>query len=126
MRKNALIARLHTLKGNPEILLWNGTVGDYQHIKEFAYGDLVKQTQEDFLLRCELEKCRDEKNPEAKLTQQELADCKAVWRSMPYETNRYVTQKHIKERRYRAKTVIFVVARVRGKSDFDRYNSIEY
>ena len=32
MKKNELIAKLQAIKGNPDIVLWNGTVGDYQYI----------------------------------------------------------------------------------------------
>lgn len=45
MRKNDLIAKLQNIKGNPEVVLWNGFVGDYQHLAEPTEGDLVKKTE---------------------------------------------------------------------------------
>ena len=45
MKKNKLIELLQAVEGNPEILLWNGYVGDYMDIdKELAERSLVKMT----------------------------------------------------------------------------------
>ena len=72
MKKNELIAKLQAIKGNPEIVLWNGTVGDYQHIGSLVEGDLVKQTLHDYIERCRMEKCRDEKDWKVQLTEDEI------------------------------------------------------
>ena len=41
MKKNDLIELLNGIKGNPDIVLWNGMVGDYMHIKGLEEGDLL-------------------------------------------------------------------------------------
>lgn len=47
MRKNDLIKLLETLEGNPEVALWNGYVGDYNHISSTLDTlELVKETRE--------------------------------------------------------------------------------
>ena len=43
MKKNDLIKLLNTIEGNPDVVLWNGFVGDYQDIsKELVKDDLLK------------------------------------------------------------------------------------
>ena len=58
MRKNQLIALLQEIKGNPEVMVWNGLVDDYmpiggvdtntlyKHSIEFIYKTLVYNYQE--------------------------------------------------------------------------------
>lgn len=49
MTKNELIKLLSELPGNPEVVLWNGFVEDYQHIdKEIIESKLVKHSKEFF------------------------------------------------------------------------------
>ena len=91
MKKNELIAKLQAIKGNPDIVLWNGTVGDCQHIGNLVEGDLVKQTLQDYLERCRMEKCRDEKDWKVQLTEDEISECKQYYKNFEYEQNNYVT-----------------------------------
>ena len=47
MKKNKLIEILNSIKGNPEIVLWNGYVEDYNHIDSSLIPiRLVKETKE--------------------------------------------------------------------------------
>lgn len=59
MKKNTLIKMLQDIKGNPDIFLWNGIVGDYQDIKTISEFDLLKRTFEDYVSRLECEEIRD-------------------------------------------------------------------
>ena len=57
MRKNDLIKILEGIKGNPEIVLWNGFVEDVQQIgKELAPVELHKLTFEGYKERINLER----------------------------------------------------------------------
>lgn len=52
MRKNDLIKRLNDIPGNPEIVLWNGYVQDYQAVdKTIDEIELVKHSKE-FIETC--------------------------------------------------------------------------
>ena len=63
MRKNDLIKLLQTIEGNPEIVLWNGFVGDYQNISpKLVEGDLVKKTLEYYLEHNRMVRCIKENN----------------------------------------------------------------
>lgn len=47
MRKNKLIELLNSIPGNPDIVIWNGFVGDIQDIdSEIVERELVKHTKE--------------------------------------------------------------------------------
>ena len=58
MRKNDLIKLLQAIEGNPDIVLWNGIVGDYQNIStKLVEGELYKQTFEDYFESFRKERC---------------------------------------------------------------------
>ena len=127
MRKNDLIKLLHTIEGNPEIVLWNGFVGDYQNIStEIVEGDLVKQTLEDYLLRYRHERCLDEKDWKYQLTQEEENDAKKWYKNIKYEINQYIMEEDIKERRYRKKRVVYIQPKLSNKKHYDRLGTVEY
>ena len=53
MRKNDLIKILQDIKGNPEVMLWNGLVQDCTHISNKVIPfDLVKMNKNYFYLVC--------------------------------------------------------------------------
>ena len=79
MRKNDLIAKLQAIKGNPEVLLWNGFVGDYQRLEKITEGDLVKETEKNYLEMCRLENARDAKDWNLQLSEKEVQDLKKIY-----------------------------------------------
>lgn len=46
MRKNQLIALLQEIKGNPEVMVWNGLVDDYMPLGNVNTNTLYKQSVE--------------------------------------------------------------------------------
>ena len=126
MKNNELIAKLQAIKGNPDIVLWNGTVGDYQHIGNLVEGDLVKQTLQDYLERYRMEKCREEKDWKLQLTEEEISECKRYYKNFEYKQNNYVTKEDIQKGRYRRKRVFFIDAKVRGEVSYGRGGDVHY
>lgn len=128
MRKNQLIAILQEIKGNPEILLWNGYVGDYQHIDpKTVESTLVKETLAGYLEYCKLrifQNSREyrELTPEEK---QEAAEKYA--KISKWEQNSYVDAEDIKAKRYKQKRVVYLRPKLRGESTYFRgVGDIEY
>lgn len=48
MTKNDLIKKLQSIKGNPQIVIWNGHVDDYMPIGDISEDVLVKYSREFF------------------------------------------------------------------------------
>ena len=126
MRKNDLIAKLQAIKGNPEVLLWNGLVSDYQHLAEPTEGDLVKVTEEHYLEMCRLENAIDAKDWNLQLSEKEVQELKKIYRTFKYEHNNYVTQEDVKAKRYRKKMVLYISAKPRGETSYGRACNLYY
>lgn len=126
MRKNDLIAKLQAIKGNPEVLLWNGFVGDYQHLAEPTEGDLVKVTEEHYLEMCRLQNAIDSKDWNLQLSEKEVQELKKIYRTFKYEHNNYVTQEDVKAKRYRKKMVLYITAKPRGETSYGRGGNLYY
>ena len=127
MRKNNLIKLLQTIEGNPEIVLWNGLVGDYQNIStKLVEGDIVKRTLDDYLSRYRHERCFHEKNWKYQLTQEEENNAKKWYKNIKYEINQYVTEEDIKKKYYMKKRVVYIQPNISNKKYCDRLGTIEY
>jgi hypothetical protein len=126
MRKNDLIKLLQNIEGNPEVLLWNGMVGDWMHIDKPVEGYLVKIDKEQFIESCRLRECRDRNNWEYQFSKDELADVEKWYKRQEWEENHFVTEEDIKEKRWKQKRVLYLQAKKRGVSTFDRLGNIEY
>ena len=128
MRKSKIIEMLEAVKGNPEIKLWNGMVGDWMDISpELVPFDLVKMTKAYYIESCRLERCRDEKNWDYKHTPEELAELEKLYPKVnKWENNPYVTQKRIDDKSYDVKTVLILQAKVKGETSWDRLGDISY
>lgn len=127
MKKNDLIQLLNGIKGNPDIILWNGMVGDYMNIKGLKEGDLVKQSFAHYENMRELDLCRKAKSFDHKPTPEESSQIKGDYRRViSWETNPYATLEDIKTKRYLKKRVVYIEAALRGVKTFDRTGSLEY
>jgi hypothetical protein len=128
MRKNELIELLATIDGNPEIVLWNGMVGDYMHIdNKLVEGDLVKMTLDYYLRTNLLRDCRDAKNWDLVHTPEEVQELKSAYKKyVAWETNQYVTDNDVENKRYKRKRVFYIDAKKRNQTFHDRMGSIEY
>lgn len=111
MRKNQLIKLLQELPGNPEIVLWNGFVGDYHPVGNLTEGKLVKHSVDHYKLRG-----LDE-------TEAKKAFKKQAW-EIP---NDFVEESEMKNwYGNHQKTVYYIEAKLRGKTTYDRCGSMSY
>lgn len=127
MKKHDLIDLLLKIDGNPEIVLWNGFVGDYQHISSDMQEDyLTKLSFEGYLIGVEANKSRDTGVWSIALSEEEIAEAKRDYKNLCYEFNEFVTLEDIKSGRYKKKRVIFIKANPRGEVYHDRLGKIGY
>ena len=123
MRKNDLIALLEQFPGNPEVVVWNGFVDDWQDIeKQPDVVELVKHRREF------LESGINHQHSEMGLppiTAEELdARMKREEWDLP---NRFVEPQKMKEwYGSRRKKLVVLSCKPRGKSTFDRTGTIDY
>ena len=120
MRKNDLIKHLQELKGNPEIMLWNGFVGDFVPIGTVGESDLVKLSKESWMryVKAEANRYGDELESKEELNK--------IYNSIGYESNRYVSEADIKTGLYKRKKIVYIEAKVTGKTACDRLGNIHY
>lgn len=126
MKKNDLIKKLQGIKGNPEVMLWNGIVRDYMPIKGLVQQELVKESKEHYLEMCRLELCRDLKDWTYQLPEQVKERLGKYYSKFGYEQNEYVTEQDIKEKKYLSKKVMVLDAKKTGKTYHDHLGKIEY
>lgn len=127
MRKNDLIKLLSDIDGNPEIVLWNGYTQDFMKVDRLVESDLVKMTKTHFLEMLRLEKCVDVKDWSAQLTDEEANHGLECYRkNYEWEVNEYVTTDDIQSKRYQRKRVVYINAKLRGKTMFDRLGEVRY
>lgn len=128
MKKSKLIALLNSIEGDPDIVFWNGFVGDYQDISpKLIGGELVKRTLSDYLQHVEFDRARRAGNWELKLTPEEITECKKLYKqNFSWEINGYVTKEDIVLKRYTVKNVLFLQPKQRGVETFDRMGTIRY
>jgi hypothetical protein len=125
MKKNDLIKLLQEVKGNPDVVLWNGLVGDWMHIKELTPLELVKESKEHIRRAIDHEAMRD---GEALMSDEEF---EKWYKKSSYNEwdipNQFVKPEHF-ESWYgtRRKTIIVLDAKPRGKSTWDRLGTMEY
>jgi hypothetical protein len=126
MRKDELIRQLQQIEGNPEIVLWNGHVGDYMHIGKLADGDLVKTTVAHYLEMCQVQDQVDRQDWSYKMPADEAEQLKKRHRKFPWEINSFVSLEDIQAGRYKKKRVVYIEPKKRGETHYDRLGSVEY
>lgn len=128
MKKDKLIELLSSIEGNPEIVMWNGFVGDYMHISpKFVEDKLVKKTLAGYLEDCWLSECRDRNDWNYKLTDDLRGQLTSQYRKYnKWEQNQYITKEDINSNRYTAKRVVYIQPKLRGETCFDRNGNLSY
>lgn len=127
MKKNDLIKLLSELKGNPEVVLWNGFVGDYMNIKGLEEGHLTKQSRKSYIEACEFEVKRDRKDFDYKFSLEDVEQAKRDYRKyIGWEYNEYIFEDQIEKGNYISKRVVYIEAKSRGINTFDRAGGISY
>lgn len=120
MRKNDLIKLLQDIKGNPEVVIWNGFVDDYHHIDaEVTPLTLVKETRE--FVEWSITAEQHGVPP----TKAELDDA-MTYRKWE-EPNPYVKPEEFERWYGKKKKVLYVLqGKRRGKQSWDRMGTLEY
>lgn len=126
MKKSKLIALLNAIEGDPDMVLWNGIVGDWMNVGSIVKGELVKQTLEHYLEMCRLQDCQERKDWDYQMPAEEIDRLKKFYKTFDYETNPYVSEEDIKLKRYKKKTIYFIDAKKRGLTDFGRGGDVSY
>jgi hypothetical protein len=120
MRKDKLIKLLQAIPGNPQVMIWNGFVGDWMDISPDLVEQLVRQSFDIWKDHCELQFKRP-------MTPNELADMRRNYaRLHPWEFNEFVDEDMILRRHYHARKVFLLQAKERGIRTFDRLGTVEY
>lgn len=119
MRKNDLIKLLNEIEGNPEVVIWNNQVEDWQHIqppKIFPFHRYKKN----FMI--ESAKLQRKFNSEPELTKDEIENIGPDdW--CVGETNDI---KSSKDSKFQTCSKIVLQMKSRGIKSFDRLGSINY
>ena len=127
MRKNDLIKKLQSIKGNPEVVLWNGMVGDWMPLADPTESYLTRCSKNYYVRAVEAE-MKIKKNdwnfvlPEEEKTRLEKSHAK----NNPWEHNEWVTQEDVDAKRQQVKNVIYINAKPRGIKTYDRLGGLEY
>jgi hypothetical protein len=128
MKKSQLIELLNAIPGNPDIKLWNGMVGDWMDVdKELVPATLVKQTFQNYVERVRLQRCHELKNWDIQFDAEEIAELRQSYKQyIGWECNQFVDEDDVKEKRYSQKNIVYINAKRRGVSTFDRLGNMEY
>ncbi len=128
MRKDKLIALLQSIKGNPDIVLWNGMVGDWMDVSpKLVDHSLVKISFDHYVKTVEFEEKRNRNDWDHKLSNAEVEKLKRSYQKhYGWEMNEFVTTDDVKEGRYKEKQVVIINAKPRGVKTWDRLGDIEY
>ena len=129
MKKSKLMKMLSEIEGDPDILLWDGAVGDWLDIdKSFIESDLVKMTF-GYYLRCiESERIRyGNKTPDYIIPKEEYPELKKNYnKDQVWEDNKFVSVCDIQDKKYTKKSVIMINSKPRGITTWDRLGRINY
>jgi len=117
MKKNKLIELLQSIKGNPEIVIWNGLAEDYHHIGKIESIYLYKQSKEKRLKDINNERFRDGLEP---------ITVDGILNEDEYQfANKYFDDKDINHAYDKKKKVLIIEPKIRNKTSYGRMN-LEY
>lgn len=127
MKKNTLIKLLQNIKGNPDIVLWNGFVDDYMHIsKDIGEIILAKKTKKgieqdlQFVYFQNTGKVLDMTSDDIKAKVQER------YTSQKFGDINDYTFERDKDYYGKTKTMVCLNFELRHKEVFDRLGTIKY
>lgn len=124
VRKNQLIEILKSIKGNPEVMIWNGLVEDMQPIeKEILECKLFKLSFEGYKERVNMQRAHKDNLPE--LPDDELKLLYKKHKVGQYEVFNYYPPDD-NDKAYNKKTVFVLEPKATGKTHFDRFSTITY
>ncbi|QDP50250.1 MAG: hypothetical protein Tp178MES00d2C33159851_40 [Prokaryotic dsDNA virus sp.] len=123
MRKNDLITLLESVKGNPEIMVWNGFVEDFQPLaKTLNTAKLQKLTLQGYKERVNWQMQMDGKQP---FSDDKISELYKQHKIGEWGYSAYYPPGDDDEH-YKVKTVYILEPKLAGKTYSDRLGSIEY
>ena len=127
MKAKQLIDLLSKVDPECEVVLWNGMVGDWMDIdKKLVPATLVRQSLT-YRIECIANEERiHRKDWDYELPPNEKTAITKSWKKSDWECNEFVTQEDIEEGRYMEKPVVYINAKKRGVSTWDRLGNIHY
>jgi hypothetical protein len=120
VRKNELIKKLQKLKGNPEVMIWNGIVEDFVSIGEVGVHSLFKPTRNDWINCVRYEETLYNK----RFTDERVLT--TAYNKIPYEPNEYVTDEDIKQGYYKKKNIGYINVKKANKTSTSRICNVYY
>ena len=120
MKKNKLIELLQAIPGNPDVVLYNGLVQDWQGIEPPIQERIYRTNRETIARDVLLERVRDGLAQFSDTIPQE--EVKQIQRNLPWK----LWNPYLKEEFYDSKPVIILEAKARGEKTWDRMGTIEY
>lgn len=118
MKKNKLIELLQNIKGNPDIVIWNGLAEDYHHINRIKSVYLYKQSKEKKLKDIDNERFRNGFEP---------ITVDQVQGEDDYEfPNPYFDDQDISHYYNKKKKVWIIEPKIRNKTSTGRVSSFKY
>jgi hypothetical protein len=123
MRKNELIELLQSVEGNPEVMVWNGFVEDFQPLaKTLNTAQLQKLTLQGYKERVNWQMRKEGNQP---LSDDKISELYKQHRIGKWEFFAYYPPSY-EDGHYKSKTVYVLEPKLTGKKYTDRLGSIDY
>lgn len=126
MRKNELITLLESVKGNPEVMVWNGLVEDFQPLaKTLNSTQLQKLTLKGYKEHVNWQMQKEGGLPfdDNKIAEMYKAHNIGEWQHFAYYPP---SEADVKDGFYKSKTIYVLEPKLAGKTYTDRLGSIDY
>lgn len=121
MKKSKLIKLLNSIDGDPDILFWNGMLEDYQDFDSTPIRcELYKQSFDFYKKIVELERRQRLNDYNYTLSDTEIDILRVKYKKQQWQTNDYITDDDIKDKKYKRKNVMVLNARPRNQKFFSR------
>ena len=128
MKKSKLIEMLSKIEGDPDILFWNGYVGDHQDIdNQLVDSQLFKMTLSMYIKSIMYERRQERNDNSYELSEAEIEDIKKSYKKyIDWESNQFISPEQLGKHMYKGKKVYMMQTKMRGKRACQRANSMEY
>jgi hypothetical protein len=111
---------LQEIKGDPDVILWNGFVEDWNDIGEVREDFLTRTSVAQYLKQAELSMCKDKNDWSYKLTDEEREALTKESKQHPWVYDMYPDETDSKKR------IIILLCKLRGLSVTDRSGTMRY
>lgn len=130
LKKSELIAMLNKLEGDPDLLMWNGFVGDWHDIEIVQGSKLVKHSLCHLFKAIKHKRMGDKKS--FKLDKEELKYCYKLAKKQYHTQEWEFPNCFVEQEKYEdwygdnQRDVVMIQGKNRGKECYDRLGSMSY